>query len=110
MSNNLSLEDLVEEFLQYCKNGESPDISEFANMYPEHKEELLDILPLLRDLEDLGYKRNTQYVDIISSVPNLTGSDYQLIRKSAPEVWELCLKHYRCLLTEKLPLNCFQIR
>ena len=81
MSNNLSLEDLVEEFLQYCKNGESPDISEFANMYPEHKEELLDILPLLRDLEDLGYKRNTQYVDIISSVPNLTGSDYQLIRK-----------------------------
>lgn len=72
---NETFEDLVEKYLDCCKNGDSPNIQEFADEYPDHKEELLDILPLLQDLESLGsQKQNSDTID-------LSDSDYKLGEK-----------------------------
>lgn len=81
MSNRASFEDIVEQYLDCCKKGSSPDIEEFAKQYPEHSDELLEILPLLQDLEELGNKKNSQTTQNEHFLPDLTTSDYRLLKK-----------------------------
>lgn len=82
MNSNLSFEDLVEQFLDCCRNGGSPKIEEYVEKYPEHKQELLEILPLLQDLEDIGANKKTpEDMSGYSSFPDLGNSDYKIIKK-----------------------------
>lgn len=73
---NVTLEDIVEEYLELCRDGNNPNIKEFANKYPSCSSELLEILPLLQDLEELGYKKST-----LNIIPDLACTDYQIIEK-----------------------------
>ena len=41
MKGKISLEDLVEQFLDQCRSGNVPDIQDFAGAHPEFASELL---------------------------------------------------------------------
>ena len=81
MNSNLDFEDLVETFLERCRNGNAPALNEFAAQHPAHAQQLLDLLPLLQDMETLGGNgaRKAKAHDIF--FPDLAGSDYRLLRK-----------------------------
>lgn len=72
----ISIEDAVEQYIELCRNGKSPDIDIFAKKYPAYSAELLEILPLLNDLEELGYSKAS-----LNVLPDLTGTDYKIIEK-----------------------------
>lgn len=80
MNNNISLEDLIEKYLDCCKKGSNPDIQIFAAQYPEFREELLEILPLMNDLEYIG-KNSLHNLKQKNEIPHLTDSDYNLLKK-----------------------------
>jgi serine/threonine protein kinase/tetratricopeptide (TPR) repeat protein len=48
-----SIGKIAEEYLQRCRRGERPDISEYAARYPELADELRDLLPALLVMEEL---------------------------------------------------------
>ena len=52
MKGKISLEDLVEQFLDQCRSGNVPDIQDFAGAHPEFASELLALLPLVMEMED----------------------------------------------------------
>ena len=49
-----NIEDLLEDFLELSRNGKAMDINTFAAAYPEHTTELLELLPLVLDMEKLN--------------------------------------------------------
>lgn len=48
------LDELTELYLQSLRDGSSVDIGQFADRYPDCRDELLEILPVLAAMEDLG--------------------------------------------------------
>ena len=57
MKGKISLEDLVEQFLDQCRSGNVPDIQDFAGAHPEFASELLALLPLVMEMEALKKNR-----------------------------------------------------
>ncbi|QDV42575.1 Serine/threonine-protein kinase PrkC [Stieleria neptunia] len=45
------LDEIVEEFTRRCRIGERPTVQEYAEQYPEHAEEILDLFPTLLAME-----------------------------------------------------------
>lgn len=76
-----TLEVLVDRYLDRCHLGDAPDPVTFANDHPEHTAELLGILPILNDLEKVGDAARGRSVDDGDELPELTGSDFRLLRK-----------------------------
>lgn len=81
MNEEISLEDLIELFLDRCRAGSTPDAASFAAEHPEHSAELLKILPLLLEMEGLGHEKTQKISPQPSQAPNLPDSDYRLLRK-----------------------------
>lgn len=77
MSESNSLEDLIERFLERCRAGEVPDEEAFAAGYPEHRDELLRILPLMMQME--GLRSEVSRTVPISASPELPDTDYRLL-------------------------------
>lgn len=59
MKGKISLEDLVEQFLDQCRSGNVPDIQDFAGAHPEFASELLALLPLVMEMEDWSVEKKT---------------------------------------------------
>ncbi len=82
MSESPSFDDLVEQFLERCRVGDVPDVKAFAGEYPEHSARLLDVLPVLLDMEHLGGGNKTQPIALQSpNLPDMAGTDYRLLKK-----------------------------
>ena len=76
-----TLEQLVDLYLDHCHLGDAPDVADFAAAHPTHSAELLEILPLLRDLERAGDAARGRSVAPKDELPELPGSDFRLERK-----------------------------
>lgn len=70
-----NIEDLLEDFLELSRNGKAMDINTFAAAYPEHTTELLELLPLVLDMEKLNISWDAD------NLPELQDSDFKLIKK-----------------------------
>ena len=60
MKGKISLEDLVEQFLDQCRSGNAPDIQDFAGAHPEFASELLALLPLVWRWKIGALKKNKE--------------------------------------------------
>jgi len=76
-----TLEQLVDLYLDRCHLGDAPDIASFATAHPDHTAELLEILPLLNDLEKVGDAARGRSRAQSEEPPELPGSDFKLERK-----------------------------
>lgn len=76
-----TLEQLVDLYLDRCHLGDAPDLATFATEHPSHTAELLEILPLLNDLEKAGDAARGRSRAIQDELPELPGSDFRLDRK-----------------------------
>lgn len=76
-----TLEQLVDLYLDRCHLGDAPDVASFAAAHPAHSAELLEILPLLHDLERAGDAARGRPAAPRNELPELPGSDFRLERK-----------------------------
>ena len=53
MNTSKNIDELLEDFIELLRKGEKIDINTFADRYPEHTAELLELLPLISDMERL---------------------------------------------------------
>ena len=81
MKGKISLEDLVEQFLDQCRSGNVPDIQDFAGAHPEFASELLALLPLVMEMEDWSVEKKQGIMPPVHDFPDLEGDDYRLIRR-----------------------------
>lgn len=81
MKGKISLEDLVEQFLDQCRSGNVPDIQDFAGAHPEFAAELLALLPLVMEMEDWSVEKKQGIMPPVHDFPDLEGDDYRLIRR-----------------------------
>ncbi len=81
MKEDTSLEDLIEQFLDRCRSGDAPDAGSFAAEHPGHSAKLLEILPLMLEMEGLRCEKTQKIFPLSSHAPNLPDSDYKLLRK-----------------------------
>ena len=81
MNDDTTFEALLESYLELFRNGTAPDIDDFTHLHPEYADRLADLLPLMVKMEacaaDSRRDRNVAGGDF----PDLSGSDYRLIRK-----------------------------
>ncbi|MDO5582121.1 MAG: protein kinase [Planctomycetia bacterium] len=81
MNDHPAFEDLIEQYLDQYRNGTAPDIKEYSARYPQYSHDLLEILPLLQDLEGAGHSTPRQTVPSLIIPENIPASDFRLIRK-----------------------------
>ena len=73
-------ETLVENFLAALRRGETVDDASFLAAHPEQADELRDLLPVLREMEAYGRNRRDGTCSDSATPPDLTGSDYRLLK------------------------------
>lgn len=73
MKGKISLEDLVEQFLDQCRSGNVPDIQDFAGAHPEFASELLALLPLVMEMEDWSVEKKQGIMPPVHDFPDLEG-------------------------------------
>ena len=76
-------DEVAEEFVERCRRGESPSISEYESRFPEHAEKIRHLLPSVAMIEQL--KQRVRYSKESSSDWSQTFPDrmgeYRLIRE-----------------------------
>lgn len=70
---------LAEEFLERVRSGERADVTAFAAQYPECEADLLDILPLMLDVEGVG-RSSMPPAPVLAHYPERLG-DYHLLER-----------------------------
>ena len=75
MSTGKNIDELLEDFIESLRRGERIDINTFADLYPEHTGELLELLPLISDMEKLNISWDAD------SLPELQNSDFKVLKK-----------------------------
>jgi WD40 repeat protein/serine/threonine protein kinase len=77
------VEELAEEFLNRCRRGERPALSEYTNRYPEWAERIRSLFPLLVDMEaarpDLKENPSAEGVGADPKLDRL--GDYQVLQE-----------------------------
>lgn len=73
-----ALQDLMDEFVDRCRNGESPDIEEYVQRLPEFSEEIRDAFPMLGSIES-SLKLARSLPDAPIALPDRFG-DYRVVR------------------------------
>lgn len=82
MNDDATFEDLIESYLEMFRGGTAPEIDDFAHFHPEYADRLADLLPLMVKMEDCAADtRRDHAVSGGGEFPDLSGSDYRLIRK-----------------------------
>lgn len=74
---------IAEEFAELCRRGKTPSISEFVNRYPNHAEDLEELLPAVGQMESLKRLRKATTCDphpLIETLPERVG-DYRILRE-----------------------------
>ena len=74
MKGKISLEDLVEQFLDQCRSGNVPDIQDFAGAHLEFAAELLALLPLVMEMEDWSVEKNRELCLRFTNFPRWRGT------------------------------------
>ena len=75
MKNEKSIEDVIEDFIELCRDGQAVCIESFASAYPEYQAELLELLPLVSDMEKLNVSCDAD------RLPELQDHDFKLLKK-----------------------------
>lgn len=70
---------LAEEFADRFRRGERPSISEYVERYPDHADQLRDLLPAVAQMEQLKQLRRVA-TDVEESPPDRLG-DFRIIRE-----------------------------
>ena len=81
MSNHTKLEDIIELFLDRFRAGDVPTVDEFIKQYPQHASDLAELLPLLLEMERASEKRMAKVTPVNTTIPEMPGSDYRLLKK-----------------------------
>ena len=75
----IDLNRIAEEFSQAIRQGDSPDIEEYASQYPEYMDQIRELLKSI-SLIEVFKKKNTPVVETVASQPRLTQlDDYEII-------------------------------
>ena len=74
-------EELVEEYLEKFRSGTAPEIDDYAQTHPEYSDRLEELLPLMVRMEDCAADGRRNREASCGEFPDLSGSDYRLIRK-----------------------------
>lgn len=74
----IDFEDVVEDFLQKYKAEEIADVDEYISQFPQYKNRLSNILPLLIDLEKASSKSLKRLE--LDDVPDFSNTDYILTK------------------------------
>lgn len=75
-----SVEDLVERYLEAYRSGTASDIESFAAAYPEKRDELTALLPLVVGMEDIGGQPAAVTPPEDFELPAWLGTEFQLTR------------------------------
>ncbi|MDO5567016.1 MAG: protein kinase, partial [Planctomycetia bacterium] len=81
MSNHTNLEDIIELFLDRFRAGDVPTVDEFIKQYPQHASDLAELIPLLLEMERASEKRMAKVIPVNTTMPEMPGSDYRLLKK-----------------------------
>jgi len=79
--NDTTFEDLMEDYLEQFRNGTAPDTGDFAKLHPDYEERLNELLPLMVKMEGCAADAGRTRAASCGEFPDLSGSDYRLIRK-----------------------------
>ena len=71
---------LVEEYLEARRMGEAPSLSAFAGAHPECREELLDLLKGLEEMENLSVASTSGAAAMVTHYPETLGG-YRLLER-----------------------------
>ena len=72
---------VAEEFVERCRRGESPSVSEYLERYPEHAETIRKLLPAVAMIERLGRVALPQVeVQPARSIPSQLG-EFRIVRE-----------------------------
>jgi serine/threonine protein kinase len=72
---------VAEEFVERCRRGESPSVTEYLERYPEHAETIRKLLPAVAMIERLGRVALPQVeVQPARSVPSQLG-EFRIVRE-----------------------------
>ena len=75
MQQSSAIEDIVEDFIDLYRSGKAVSIESFAAAYPEHCAELMELLPLVADMEKLNVSWDAD------NLPELNDCDFRLLKK-----------------------------
>lgn len=81
MKNTPPIEELVEQFLEHCRNGNVPDVESFAAQYSEHQAQLLELLPVLLSMEALGKTKAVSETRRTATFPEMLGTEFRLLQE-----------------------------
>ncbi len=83
MNDDATFEDLIEAYLEMFRSGTAPDIDAFTRLHPEYADRLAELLPLMVKMENCAADTRRDHAQAVSGgeFPDLSGSDYRLIRK-----------------------------
>jgi hypothetical protein len=90
IDNNLSAADsfglIADKFVNAIRQGKRPTVEEYAHRYPEHADEIREVLPALVMIErakDEDLPRERRAADVAESPPIKQLGDYQILREVA---------------------------
>ena len=78
MNESKDIDCIIEEYFEKSRSGFAPDIDDFVSHYPEHADELRELLPLLNDMEELG-NANSHSED--GRLPDFSSVGLRIIRQ-----------------------------
>ena len=81
MNDDTTFEALIESYLEMFREGTAPDIGDFTHLHPEYADRLADLLPLMVKMENCAADSRRDHAVSGGDFPDLSGSDYRLIRK-----------------------------
>ena len=81
MNDDTTFEGLIESYLEMFREGTAPDIGDFTHLHPEYADRLSDLLPLMVKMENCAADSRRDRTASVGEFPDLSGSDYRLIRK-----------------------------
>jgi len=73
---------IAEEFAELCRRGQTPSVTDFVVRYPEHAEDLANLLPAVGQMESLKRLRRppTDVLPLLENMPARIG-DYKIVRE-----------------------------
>ena len=75
MQQSSAIEDIVEDFIDLYRSGKAVSAESFAAAYPAHRAELMELLPLVADMEKLNVSWDAD------NLPELNDCDFRLLKK-----------------------------
>jgi len=81
VNDDTTFEDLIEGYLEMFRSGTAPEIPDYTRDHPEHADRLSELLPLMVRMEDCASDDRRNHAVSGGEFPDLSGSDYSLIRK-----------------------------